>query len=255
MDVVTFSAATTTNGGSPCNANCLYAWDFGDGTTANGQTVTKQFRSQGSFQTRLTVTDARGATATGVQTVAVGPGAAFTSVTFTTSPANPGVNQDVFFNASSTTAAPGRTIQSYEWTFGDGNRGTGSMVVHRYEAGGSYQVQLTATDDAGTVGRFTQALQVGVVLGPTPVADLTASPAAPKPNQPVSFNASGSRPGTGANIVSYTFNWGDGSPEEVHTNPLQTHAYTSAGTFVATVTVRDSLGRTASDQVEVPVTP
>lgn len=255
MDVVTFSAALTTNGGTPCNTNCSYAWDFGDGNTATGQIVTHQYRSQGSFQVRLTVTDARGATANGFQTIAVGAGAPFTTVSFTTSPATPGVNQDIFFNASATTAAPGRTIRSYEWTFGDGNRGSGSIVVHRYTAGGNYQVQMTAIDDAGTVARSTVALQVGVTLGPEPVADLTATPGTPSANQPVAFNASASRPGTGATIVSYTFNWGDGSPEEVHTNALQTHVYTSGGTFVATVTVRDSLGRSASDQVTVTVTP
>ena len=51
------------------------------------------------------------------------------------------------------------------------------------------------------------------------------------------------------------FNWGDGSAEETHTNPVQTHVYTAAGSFVATVTVTDSLGRTASAQVNVTVAP
>jgi PKD repeat protein len=166
------------------------------------------------------------------------------------------VNQDIFFNGSGSAPAPGRTIVKYDWTFGDGNSASGVIAVHRYAASGVYQVQLTTTDDAGSIGRSAPTtLTVGTPAGPTPVADLQVSPASPKPGATVSFNASASRPGSGANIVSYTFNYGDGSPEEVVENPLQTHVYTGAGTFTATVTVRDSLGRTAAAQRAVVVAP
>lgn len=255
MNTVSFNAATTTNGGSACNTACSYAWDFGDGTTASGQTTTHQFRTVGSFQVRLTVTDARGATAVAVQTVPVAPGVPPT-VSFTTSPATPGVNQDVFFNATGSVAAPGRTITKYEWSFGDGNFGSGVIVSHRYAAGGAYQVQLTATDDAGSVGRATPlTLQVGPVLTATPTADLECTTGSASRSQPVSCNASDSQPGSGSNIVSYTFNWGDGSPEEVQTNPVQSHLYLHAGTFTVTLTVRDTLGRTDSFQVTVTIAP
>lgn len=254
LDTVTFSAATTTNNGVACNANCLYTWDFGDGTSATGQTVTHQFRTVGTFMVRLTVTDSRGATATSINALPVAPGTPPTAA-FTTSPTNPGVNQDVFFDATGSAPAPGRTITKYEWNFGDGDSRSGPLVTKRFTAGGSYQVTLTTTDDAGSVGRQTRALQVGPALGPEPKADLTFTPTSPKPGATVSFNASGSLPGSGANIVSYTFNYGDGSPEEVVTNPLQTHVYAAAGDFTVTVTVRDSLGRTASAQEEITVAP
>jgi PKD repeat protein len=252
MTVVTFNAAGSTNGGTACNTACTYTWDFGDGTTASGQAVTHQFRSVGNFQVRLTVTDNRGSQAVSVQTVPVAPGVPPT-VTFTISPQSPGINQDVFFAASATSTV-GRPIVKYDWTFGDGNSASGSNVTHRYTAPGQYSVQVTATDDAGAVGRATQTLTVGRPVGPTPVADLSCSPATPKPGSSVSCNAAASTPGSGANIVSYTFNWGDGSPEEVSDNPLQTHVF-GAGTYVVTVTVRDSLGRTASDQVTFTVSP
>ena len=114
---------------------------------------------------RLTVTDARGATALSVRTVTVAPGAPPTNVSFTTSPANPGVNQDIFFNASASQAAPGRTLTSYAWDFGDGNSGSGVVTTHRYAAGGSYQVALTVTDDAGNKGSTSKTVTIKV---PTP---------------------------------------------------------------------------------------
>ena len=129
------------------------------------------------------------------------------------------------------------------------------IVTHRFTAGGTYQVSLTVTDDAGSVARQSTTFQVGPTLGSRPTAAVTCVPSAPKPNATVSCNASASLPGSGANITQYTFNWGDGSPEEIHTNPLQTHQYVAVGTFTVTVTVTDSLGRTASAQQTLTVTP
>ena len=254
MDVVTFDASGTTNNGASCVSACTFAWDFGDGTTASGVTVTHQFRRVGTFIVKLTVTDSRGASAVRQVSLNVGEGEP-PSASFTTSPTNPGVNQDIFFNATASTPAPGRTIARYDWLFGDGNGASGSIVTHRYTAPGNYSVQLTVTDDAGSVARSTVSLQVGPTVGAEPTADLECTPASPKPGQRVSCNASASRPSSGSNITSYTFNWGDGSPEEVHTNPLQTHIYTGPGTFVITLTVRDSSGKEAFDQVTVTVTP
>ena len=255
MTVVSFNATGTTNNGSQCNTACTYAWDFGDGTSASGQAVTHQFRSVGNFQVRLTVTDNRGAQQFAVQTVPVTPGTP-PGTQFTVSPSNPGVNQDVFFNASQAAPAAGRTIVNYEWSFGDGTFDRGVVVSHRYTAPGAYQVQLTTTDDAGSIGRSAPtSVTVGGTVGPEPTADMTCTPSSPKPGQPMSCNASASRPGSGSNIQSYIFNWGDGSPIETHTNPVQSHTYTGPGTFTVTLEVRDTLGRTAFFQVEVTVAP
>ena len=38
---------------------------------------------------------------------------------------------------------------SYAWTFGDGDTGSGETVNHAYDAGGTYTVTLTITDDDG----------------------------------------------------------------------------------------------------------
>jgi len=48
-----------------------YAWAFGDGDTASGQSVSHTFDSAGDYTVELTVTDDDGATATATQTVSV----------------------------------------------------------------------------------------------------------------------------------------------------------------------------------------
>lgn len=46
-----------------------WAWDFGDGSTGSGSTATHTYAAAGSYQVRLTVTDADGATGSTTQTV------------------------------------------------------------------------------------------------------------------------------------------------------------------------------------------
>jgi PKD repeat protein len=257
LDVVTFDATSTLSAANTaCGAACTYSWNFGDGTTGTGQVTTHQFRAIGTFQTTLTVADFMGATSVKVVAIPVAAGTPPTAG-FTSSPATPGLNQDVFFNATQSTAAAGRTITSYNWNFGDGDRATGVIVAHKFTAPGVYTVQLTVTDDAGSVSAPSNAsLAVGPAVTGVPTASLTTtgSPRA-STGTPANFNASLSRPGSGANITNYEFNWGDGDPVLATTNPIQSHRYLAAGTFVATVTITDSLGRTATAQVSVTVAP
>ena len=70
------------------------------------------------------------------------------------------MNQPVNFNASGTRAAPGRTIKSYEWDFGDGTFGSGITTSHSYGLPRSYVVVLTVTDDSGKKGTATGSVSV-----------------------------------------------------------------------------------------------
>jgi large repetitive protein len=154
---VLFDASASTAAAG--NTIASYSWNFGDGGRGSGVTAGHAYATAGSYVVTLTITDTYGRTAqkSGNVIVAAGvnPSAAFTS-----SPNDPLVNQAVNFNASGTRAAPGRTIKSYEWDFGDGTFGSGITTSHAYGLARSYVVVLTVTDDSGKKGTATAAVGV-----------------------------------------------------------------------------------------------
>jgi PKD repeat protein len=82
---------------------------------------------------------------------------------------------------------------------------------------------------------------VGPAAPEPPHAEFTFSPLEPFAGRPVTFDASASIP-NGGTIISYIWNFGDGTPEIVETGPVTTHVFTSNGTFNVTLTVIDSEG-------------
>jgi len=89
-------------------------------------------------------------------------------------------------------------------------------------------------------------------IRPGPVAAFTYSPAQPRVNEPVTFNASSSYVAGGGTITQYSWNFGDGNKTN-SAAPIITHAYTSAGNFTVTLNVTDNQART-SDPVSTQIT-
>ncbi len=148
---VTFDASSTKDEGQPCGSTCSYAWDFGDGSSATGMIVSHEFRTPSSFTVRLTVVDDRGTAATLAQAVSV-TATEKPKADFVFSPTAPKAGQDIFFNAASSTAAPGHKIVAYDWDFGSGRTGTGMTIAKRYDTPGTYAVTLTVVDDTFSPG-------------------------------------------------------------------------------------------------------
>mgnify|MGYP001616389974 CR=1 FL=1 len=252
FSTASFDASTTTNGGTACLSACSYAWNFGDGTSGAGLTTTHEFRTVGTFQVILTVSDSRGAQATTVRAVVVTASTPPTA-SFLMSPTPVGINQDVFFNAEQSRATLPRRIVNYGWNFGDGRTASGVSVARSFSTNGTYNIVLTVTDDAGALAQAAQTLTVGAIgaAGPTAGA-ITVSPTPVTRNVTAFFNASAFTAGT-APIVSYRFNYGDGTPDDVGVSPTQGHVFTAAGTYTVRVTATDSLGRTATATLVVSV--
>ncbi|MFN6114281.1 MAG: PKD domain-containing protein, partial [Flavobacteriales bacterium] len=77
------------------------------------------------------------------------------------------VGEDVTFDCSASTAAPGFNIVSRVWDFNDGSTADGTVVQHSFSEPGDYLVQLTLTDDNGCTN--TNLVDLLVLVGTTPL--------------------------------------------------------------------------------------
>jgi len=147
-EAVAFDASASTDDGQIE----YYFFDFGDGTNSSWITspmVSYQYTSHGIYNATLIVMDDLGVTSQEgnlvyVTIIVFAPPVA----NFTYSPEFPPVNTVVAFNASSS-YDPDGTVESYRWDFGDGNITitTDPIIAHIYTATGTYQVNLTITDN------------------------------------------------------------------------------------------------------------
>ena len=207
-------------------------WDFGDGTTATGTSVSHVWAAPGSYRVTARVTSETGSSsASAVVTVLPylpPPTAAFDS------PSSARVGTAVMFTDASQGAA------TWLWNFGDGTSATTTSASHTYPVPGTYVVTLTVTNRSGTdVATATIA-----VLPALPVAVFTPSTESTTIGVPVTFT-NGS---TGA--TSYLWSFGDGTTSS-ETSP--THTFTKPGARTVTLTVTNGAGETDSASLKIRV--
>lgn len=87
-------------------------------------------------------------------------GQIFPTARITASPTSGAPPLTVHFDGEASTDPDG-VIVRYAWDFGDGTIGTGKTIDHTYSAAGTYSVQLTVTDNAGTTGTAKTSIVVG----------------------------------------------------------------------------------------------
>lgn len=159
--VINFNGSGST--AEPGHTVTAWSWNFGDGNLGDGPLVTHSYSQVGTYTVTLKVTDDAGRKSTLIsQTITVGNGNPTADFTF--NPSAPKAGQQVTFDASPTQAAPGRTIVSYSWSFGDGGSGTAQVVNHSFTVTGgvptTYNVLLTVTDSTGKTGSITKAITI-----------------------------------------------------------------------------------------------
>lgn len=139
-------------------------WDFGDGDTGTGLSVTHRFSEAGTYLVRLSVRDNRGATSVATTSIEVVAFNELPIATITMTPPSGAAPLMVRFDAEGSTDVDG-LIESWTWDFGDGGSASGSIVSHGYTQSGTYTVRLTVTDDLQGEGTATVKI---VVANPGP---------------------------------------------------------------------------------------
>ena len=228
-----------------------YAWNFGDGSTGTGPLVSHTFLYPGSYSITLRVTDDDGASSEATQTVTIGAGNIPPTPSLTISPASVFLGGWVKFDGTGSSDADG-TIVSYLWDPGDGSAPVQSTVpyrFYRYANPGTYTVTLTVIDDDGSSAGASAQVQV-ITTNIPPEAAFTYYPESPQIGEWIRFDASGSQDPDGT-IATYSWNFGDGTSPVATENTYYYYRFTSARTYLVTLTVTDNDG--ASDSVSYPI--
>jgi outer membrane protein OmpA-like peptidoglycan-associated protein len=122
-----------------------YRWAFGDGRTASGRTASHVYNQPGTYDVVFTARNGAGQARDSLSVEVPPPPrpARIRSVNATPNPAEEG--GPVRFESTVEGASP----ITYEWTFGDGETGTGASPTHTYEEPGQYPVRLVASNQDG----------------------------------------------------------------------------------------------------------
>ena len=236
LGLANFSASA--NSGT---APFTYLWDFGDGNTGTGQTVSNLYSgSNSTFIVCVTMSDGLGCTSSDCQTITLSgnPNQQTCDVLLsyyadTTAP----TAATVILEAYPTGVAP----FTYSWYFSDGTSSTLANPTHTFTQGSSWDwACVEVTDVNGCVASYCDYIQI-VVPVPSCYADFYGD-----------FNNVSGNAGEvffydlsygSANIVSWLWDLGDGSTSTLQ-NPSNT--YTTAGYYTVCLTTTDANGCTAS---------
>jgi len=201
-----------------------WKWDFGDGTTSTKQSPTHKYSKAGTYTVNLTVKNAEGSnTATKTDYIKV---TAKPVANFTGSVISGKVPLTVTFTDTST-----GTPTSWKWNFGDGITSTQQNPTHKYSKAGTYTVNLTVKNAAGsnTVTK-TDYISVTEKL----VTNFTSSVTSGKAPLTVTFTDTSTGTPT-----KWKWNFGDGTTS-TQQNPI--HKYSKAGTYTVNLTVTNIVG-------------
>lgn len=266
--LVTFNVSASDT--DPAKGTLSYTFYFGDGEHSARQassTATHSYANAGSFPVTVIVADDNGNSATATTTVTT-----TTTVTVTPGPVTADLNVSLENNRSqvpATAVLDGSGSVSYagaiyRFSFGDGTAdqvGTAKLARHVYTTPGTYSVSLTVTDKDDASNTSTATGTVTITAEQQTVAQLVVSPSTVKVGQAVTFDASASTAATGTSIVSYTFNFGDGSSVTREVSVLGAgaasaqHSYSQVGSFQPSVTVTDSSNGSFTVKAAVKVNP
>jgi hypothetical protein len=161
---------------------------------------------------------------------------------------------------TATTSGWGEAI-TYTVNFGDGS-GTqpvaaGQTITHSYTTAGLYTLTVTAADTGGSTS--TQREQVVAATPSAPAITLTEQPGTFVTSAGSAINADDGRFTFSAGADNWevqstaTIAWGDGTSNNIEEGFPEDHFYVPSGTYTATVTTTDLLGRISTARTTVTV--
>ena len=238
-----YKVSFNADGKDPDGDALKYTWDFGDGSTATGKSVTHTYAKGGSYTAKVTVDDGAGS-ACSIATSSAKVKLNKRPIADAGADQHACVGEEVAFDGSGSRAEG--SDATYRWDFGDGNKGEGINATHAYKTGGKYQVKLVVDDGKGTGCSTAEDTAVALVnTKPTAVlADIQKTSV----GKQVVFDASGSSDSDG-DPLKYSWDFGNGVTKTGGVR--ETYIYQEGGKYEANVTVNDGRGSSCSSDSKV----
>ncbi|MBA3656364.1 MAG: PKD domain-containing protein [Gemmatimonadaceae bacterium] len=221
-----------------------YAWNFGDGTTGTGASISHTYAQDGNYTVTLVVTDNDGLTGTTTAT------AQATNVAPAIAALGNVVQASGSYSATGSFADPGADSWTATVNYGDGSgsaplslTGKTFALAHTFAAGQTYTVTVTVSDDDAT-STSTHTVRITA----PPVAN-AGGPYSSSEGSSVAMSGSASSDIDGT-VASYAWTFGDGG---TGTGVNVSHTYAQDGNYTVTLTVTDNEGFTGARTTTVNV--
>ncbi len=214
-----------------------YVWNFGDNIVSNVPNPTHTYTSTNTFNITLTSTSNFGCVSTFQNSIVINP---LSVVSFSPNSGSgcPPLTLDFIDQSSG-------VINSWNWSFGDGNFSNLQNPQHTYNTTGVYQVTLQVTTINGCVS--TSNSPTMVMVHPTPTSNFSVYPIELDEYNPV-VNLENYSIGAS----SYIWNFGDGAYSTL-SNPQ--HSYNYSGSFIIELEVENQFGCLDTSYSTVRVNP
>lgn len=211
IDQSSFSSGTITN----------WQWNFGNGSTSTIQNPQPIYNNGGDYTVQLIVSSSNNCTDTIVKNLQIyyNPQPGFSN-------SNACENNPIYFTDLST--IPQGSITNWHYNFNGFDNSTNQHPNYSFPIAGNYPVTLTVTSDHGCQASITQ----NVAVIQSPQASFTALPNPAVVDQTIQFTDNS----TGTNLVSWYWNYGDGSASNQQNSQ---HSYSTGGVYPVTLTVTD----------------
>ena len=210
-----------------------YEWIFGDGSRGEGRKFTHAYAAEGVYTLILKLSDDAGNEREYEKEVRV---SSSSSGLFAKIQTVPELTEGQLYGTVPFVVnfdggnSSGGEIVDYEWDFnGDGQTdANGKNIEHTFQNIGEFDVFLTITSADGKSA--TETIKVHAESAGLQ-AKITANPVNGTVPLTVTFDATGSRVPNDVEVVSFVWDFDDGTPIDRSSEPRVTHRYSQIGTF------------------------